>query len=99
MFALLEIMKVASKEPAVKVFRQALMTKLEGDDQVLGRPSKDEAQVATEQQALQIFQNADEFDRGGRQDKFVAQAFYAAYTLFEVTTQFGDLSPDVRPLW
>lgn len=57
--------------------------------------NENDGQNICREQALAVFNKADEIDRMGLADKSTAKLFYAAGTFFEILDQFGDVDKDV----
>lgn len=55
----------------------------------------DEGPRICTEQALLVFNKADEIDRNGLADKATVKLFYSAGTFFEILEQFGPLDPEI----
>jgi len=92
LYALQEAMAMRSKIPKSDMaFILALMDHVEAQKQTLGDSDAASMQVQVENTAAELFQNADDADRGGNHGLQVAKDFLAAANIFEVCKQFmGD---------
>lgn len=100
LYALQKAMEIDKKSPECRNYLVHLMDVLEKTKKEL----KDEeaiqsevvGQARVEEYALKIFLYADNEDRAGRFGKNVVKSFYTAGMLFDVLTNFGQLSEDIE---
>lgn len=99
LFALQEAMAIRSKLPKGDMgFIMSLMDHVESQKKTLGDLDQGTMQVQVENTAGELFQKADDADRGGNHGLQVAKDFLAAANIFEVCKQFmegGDLPEDM----
>ncbi|KAK6168788.1 hypothetical protein SNE40_019968 [Patella caerulea] len=93
-------MIIDRKSPDCKHFLVSLMDLLEKKKQQLidneAIHNEMVGQAHVENYALKVFLFADNEDRAGRFSKNVVKSFYTAGMLFDVLTNFGELSDDVE---
>lgn len=87
--------RLATSAPEDRKFLEELLLKLESTKPSLGL-SGDEGQRVCRDQALEVFNKADEIDRMGLADKSTVKLFYSAGTFFEILEQFGPLDSEVN---
>lgn len=84
-----------AKTPEERKFFEEQLGILERIKPGLSLTADEGPKVCTEQ-ALLVFNKADEIDRNGLADKATVKLFYSAGTFFEILEQFGPLDPEVR---
>ncbi|KAK6168787.1 hypothetical protein SNE40_019968 [Patella caerulea] len=100
LYAMQKGMIIDRKSPDCKHFLVSLMDLLEKKKQQLidneAIHNEMVGQAHVENYALKVFLFADNEDRAGRFSKNVVKSFYTAGMLFDVLTNFGELSDDVE---
>lgn len=89
--------KLATAAPEDRKFLEEQLIKLEQMKPSLSLAG-DEGQRICREQALEVFNKADEIDRQGLADKGTVKLFYSAGTFFDVLDQFGPLDADVSEM-
>jgi hypothetical protein len=83
-----------AKTPEERKFFEDQLGLLERIKPGLSLSSDEGPRVCTEQ-AILVFNKADEIDRNGLADKATVKLFYSAGTFFEILEQFGPLDPEI----
>jgi vacuolar protein sorting-associated protein VTA1 len=86
--------RLATSAPEDRKFLEEQLVRLETMKPSLGL-SGDEGSRICQEQALEVFNKADEIDRMGLADKSTVKLFYSAGTFFEILEQFGPLDADI----
>lgn len=86
--------KLATAAPEDRKFLEEQLIKLESMKPSLGLTGDEGPRICREQ-ALEVFNKADEVDRMGLADKSTVKLFYSAGTFFEILEQFGPLDSEV----
>lgn len=100
LYAMQKGIKIDSKGKESKPFLLQLMDQLEQKKKELGSAGyeavseEDVAQLHIDEKALQLFLWADTEDRASNFNKNVVKSFYTASLLYDVLTQFGELSQE-----
>lgn len=94
MFVVSKGAKFATAAPEDRKFLEEQLVKLESMKPSLGL-SGDEGSRICREQALEVFNKADEIDRMGLADKSTVKLFYSAGTFFEILEQFGPLDGEI----
>jgi vacuolar protein sorting-associated protein VTA1 len=94
MYVVVKGSKVCTAAAEDRKFLEEQLIKLEKVKPSLGISGDEGARVSREQ-ALEVFNKADEIDRQGLADKSTVKLFYSAGTFFEILEQFGPLDSEV----
>lgn len=86
--------KLATAAPEDRKFLEEQLIKLESMKPSLSLAGDEGPRICREQ-ALEVFNKADEVDRMGLADKSTVKLFYSAGTFFEILEQFGPLDSEI----